>query len=205
MLQLYKNIKKRRLDLKKTQTDLAKALGYSDKSMIAKIEKGNVDLPQSKILAFAEALDMTPGDLMGLDGVSSELHSSVDSIMDEMAKISKTNISSDDWNRIMATMYRIRKEILKSKTLRNIYISEQEAVLDLKELTQYLKLDIDNYESDIFNDVANSEVLKDFLKSTLDYYKDQAAMKKNFFPLAAHNDNISQEQEELMRQDLDEL
>lgn len=65
MIQLYKNIKEKRLLLGMTQTDLAKKLGYSDKSMIAKIEKGQVDLPQSKILDFAKALDVSPGDLMG--------------------------------------------------------------------------------------------------------------------------------------------
>lgn len=67
MLELYKNIKRRRQQLKMTQTDLALKMGYADKSMIAKIEKGNVDLPQSKILAFANALETTPGELMGWD------------------------------------------------------------------------------------------------------------------------------------------
>lgn len=69
MLELYKNIKARRVALDMTQTELAHILGYADKSMIAKIEKGAVDLPQSKIIAFAEALHVSPGDLMGLDGV----------------------------------------------------------------------------------------------------------------------------------------
>ena len=50
-----------------TQTDLALKMGYADKSMIAKIEKGNVDLPQSKILAFANVLETTPSELMGWD------------------------------------------------------------------------------------------------------------------------------------------
>lgn len=67
MLKLYKNIKRRRQQLKMTQTDLALKMGYADKSMIAKIEKGNVDLPQSKILAFANVLETTPGELMGWD------------------------------------------------------------------------------------------------------------------------------------------
>lgn len=67
MLELYKNIKRRRQQLKLTQTDLALKMGYADKSMIAKIEKGNVDLPQSKILAFANVLETTPGELMGWD------------------------------------------------------------------------------------------------------------------------------------------
>ena len=72
MLQLYKNIKARRNELRMTQIDLAEKLGYADKSMISKIEKGLVDLPQSKILAFAEVLKVTPGELMGLDGTEKQ-------------------------------------------------------------------------------------------------------------------------------------
>lgn len=53
---IHKNIKSRRKELKMTQSDLAKKLGYADKSMIAKIEAGLVDLPQSRIEAFAAAL-----------------------------------------------------------------------------------------------------------------------------------------------------
>lgn len=69
MSDLYKNIKNRRIELGMTQTQLAKELGYADKSMIAKIEKGIVDLPQSKILGFAEVLGITPSALMGLDNM----------------------------------------------------------------------------------------------------------------------------------------
>lgn len=69
MLKLYENIKNRRLELGLTQSQLAEKLGYADKSMIAKIEKGQVDLPQSKIVAFAEALYMEPSELMGFDGI----------------------------------------------------------------------------------------------------------------------------------------
>lgn len=65
MLQLYKNIKNRRKELGMTQSELAKKLGYTDKSMISKIENGSIDLPQSKIIAFANALDISPSDLMG--------------------------------------------------------------------------------------------------------------------------------------------
>lgn len=79
MLELYKNIKRRRQQLKMTQTDLALKMGYADKSMIAKIEKGNVDLPQSKILAFANALKTTPGELMGWD-YETEATETVDNI-----------------------------------------------------------------------------------------------------------------------------
>lgn len=67
MLDLYRNIKKARQDLGLTQTELATRTGYADKSMIAKIESGKVDLPQSKIELFAAALNTTPRHLMGWD------------------------------------------------------------------------------------------------------------------------------------------
>lgn len=65
MLDLYKNIKKFRLQNDMSQVELAKLTGYTDRSSIAKIEKGLVDLSLSKIEAFADALGVDPGDLMG--------------------------------------------------------------------------------------------------------------------------------------------
>lgn len=73
MLQLYANIKSRRKALKMSQTDLAQKTGYADKSMIARIEAGKIDLPQSKIMLFADALDIAPGDLMGWDEPAEEI------------------------------------------------------------------------------------------------------------------------------------
>ena len=67
MLDLYRNIRKRREELGMTQGQLAALTGYADKTMISKIEKGNIDLSQSKIIAFAEALQTTPRALMGWD------------------------------------------------------------------------------------------------------------------------------------------
>ena len=69
MLDLYKNIKKLRLQMQWSQDELAKRTGYTDRSSIAKIEKGQVDLPQSKILLFADIFRVTPGELMGNDGI----------------------------------------------------------------------------------------------------------------------------------------
>ena len=48
-----------------TQDDLAHAMGYKDRSMIAKIEGGKVDISQTKIVEFAKVLNTTPGYLMG--------------------------------------------------------------------------------------------------------------------------------------------
>ena len=40
-------------------------MGYKDKSSISKIENGKADIPQSKIAAFADALETTTAYLMG--------------------------------------------------------------------------------------------------------------------------------------------
>lgn len=65
MLMLYENIKKLREKMGMSQDELAELTGYTSRSSIAKIEKGLVDLPQSKIVAFAEALKTTPSNLLG--------------------------------------------------------------------------------------------------------------------------------------------
>ena len=73
MLVLYKNIKTRRKAAKMTQEELARLTGYTDRSSIARIEKGEIDLPQSKIKQFADALGTTPGQLMGWDAEPEDL------------------------------------------------------------------------------------------------------------------------------------
>lgn len=65
MSDLYNNIRNRRLALGLSQDELAKRMGYISRSSIAKIESGDNDIPQSKIEAFAKALDTTPSYLMG--------------------------------------------------------------------------------------------------------------------------------------------
>lgn len=62
---IHENIKKRRLELNLSQEELAEMTGYTSRSSIAKIEKGLVDLSQSKITLFANALKTTPAYLMG--------------------------------------------------------------------------------------------------------------------------------------------
>lgn len=60
-------IKKLRENMELSQSQLAEMVGYKDKTSIAKIEAGKVDLPQSKILAFSKALNVTPADLLDFD------------------------------------------------------------------------------------------------------------------------------------------
>lgn len=60
-----KNIARRRTELGLTQEELAFLMGYKSKTSINKIEKGINDIPQTKIVKFAEVLRTTPSYLMG--------------------------------------------------------------------------------------------------------------------------------------------
>ena len=60
-----------------TQEDLAKRMGYKSKSTINKIEMGINDIPQSKIVTFAEVLGTTPAYLMGWDDIIKETPSPI--------------------------------------------------------------------------------------------------------------------------------
>jgi len=53
-------IRKRRLELKMSQDELARAIGYSSRSTINKIEADGRKIPQDKIKAIAVALKTTP-------------------------------------------------------------------------------------------------------------------------------------------------
>lgn len=67
MSDIYQRIKLRREELGLSQEALAKRMGYKSKSSINKIEMGINDIPQSKVLAFARALNTTTAYLMGDD------------------------------------------------------------------------------------------------------------------------------------------
>ena len=58
-------IKLRRAVIGLSQTELAERLGYSNKTIISKIESGKNEPPLSKVKAFADALETTMAYLMG--------------------------------------------------------------------------------------------------------------------------------------------
>lgn len=64
MEQVNINIKKRRKELGMSQDVLAKKIGYTDRSSIAKIETGVVDITISQLRKIADALDTTPLELL---------------------------------------------------------------------------------------------------------------------------------------------
>ncbi len=58
-------IKRRRNELHLSQRDLSNMMGYSNHSTIGKIETGKVDIPQSRIVQFANVLGVSIAYLMG--------------------------------------------------------------------------------------------------------------------------------------------
>lgn len=67
MLELYRNIKRIREERGMSQDELARLVGFKSRSSINKIEMGVNDITQSKLVAIANALRVTPSELMGDD------------------------------------------------------------------------------------------------------------------------------------------
>ena len=58
-------IKERRKELKWSQRELSDRMEYSNHSTITRIEAGKVDIPQSRIVQFANVLGVSVAHLMG--------------------------------------------------------------------------------------------------------------------------------------------
>lgn len=86
---LYDRIRTRREQLNMSQEELAKRLGYKSRSTIAKIESGENDITQSKIVAFAKALGVKPGYLMGWEDAPAPASSSLSLTQQEETHIKK--------------------------------------------------------------------------------------------------------------------
>lgn len=128
MLTLYKNIKARRLDLKMSQDRLAELTGYRDRSSIAKIEKGDVDLAESKIREFAKALKTTPQELMGWDDIGTNIFTddNISSPEDSMESPKSKKRASKNLNKILNAIGMSPVELSKdsgvSKSALNHYL-----------------------------------------------------------------------------------
>lgn len=88
---LSERIRSRRKELKMSQEDLASLVGYTDRSIISRIEKGLIDLTESKIMAIAKALDITPEILVGWEDNKEEKESDIFSQLtdEELTKLEK--------------------------------------------------------------------------------------------------------------------
>lgn len=64
-MEVGERIKYRREQLNMTQDELAKKVGYTSRSSVAKVEANANGMVQSKLILFAEALQTTPAYLLG--------------------------------------------------------------------------------------------------------------------------------------------
>ena len=80
LMHIGERIKNRRNELKWSQRKLSDVMGYNNHTIITKIEAGKVDVPQSRIVKFAEVLGVSVAYLMGWEEIekkpveSAELH-----------------------------------------------------------------------------------------------------------------------------------
>lgn len=84
---LANRVKNRREELKLTQDDLAKKMGYASRSSINKIEKGR-PVSQKVIVKLANALEVSPSYLMGWDQDNSDLTFEEKTLIDNFRQLS---------------------------------------------------------------------------------------------------------------------
>lgn len=94
-------IKIRRNELQLSQRELSNKMGYSNHSTIGKIENGKVDIPQSRIVQFAEVLGVSVGYLMGWD---EEVKSEIEKNPVKMAQLHFEMIEDVDLAEIFADL-----------------------------------------------------------------------------------------------------
>lgn len=90
-MHIGQRIAARRKQLNMTQEELAYKMGYKTKSSINKIELGINDVPQKKIVLFADVLDTTINYLMGWEEpeekkqtAQDERHALVNELFDQL-------------------------------------------------------------------------------------------------------------------------
>lgn len=80
-------IKQRRTELGWSLRELSNRMGYSNHSTIARIESGSVDIPQSRIVQFAEVLGVSVAYLMGWETPPEEMQEKNDTAVDIVKRL----------------------------------------------------------------------------------------------------------------------
>lgn len=81
-MEVGERIRQRREQLGMTQDELARLVGYTSRSSVAKIEANANGMVQSKLIAFAKALKTTPSYLLGCDAIDEEKEKKNDILSD---------------------------------------------------------------------------------------------------------------------------
>lgn len=86
-MHIGERIKARRISLGWSQRELAEKMGYKNHSVVARVESGKVDLPQSRVDQFAKVLGLSHAYLLGL--VSAETSAKNDRLAELILKMRK--------------------------------------------------------------------------------------------------------------------
>jgi transcriptional regulator with XRE-family HTH domain len=81
-MEVGERIKLRREELGMTQEELAQKVGYTSRSSVAKVESNANGMVQSKLVAFANALQTTPAFLLGWEDEDEQQYKKEDAISD---------------------------------------------------------------------------------------------------------------------------
>lgn len=113
-MKIGERIKYRREELGLSQDELARRLGYRSRSSINKIEKDASGLPQTKIVAIANALQTTPSYIMGWE---EEIKKAPEELAERHFQIiMDADISEmfDDFKLLDETQRKIVKDLVRS-------------------------------------------------------------------------------------------
>ncbi len=157
-MELYNRIKQRREELGMSQEELALKMGYKSRSSINKIELGKSDIPQSKINAFAQALNTTATYLLG-----------VEDILESWDEKYDTQVSAHNGDKLSS---RDEKDKLSSRDEKDISKRLGAILADLDEGALM-------FDGEVLDD-ETSELLKQSLENSLRIGK--ALAKQKFTP-----------------------
>ena len=104
-MSIGKKIKLKRLENGWSQRELSDKMGYKNHSTITRIESGQIDIPQSKIVQFAKVLNTTVAYLMDWE----EVKKNNDTLTDIIIKMRQ----DADFLSLVEILYNLDEEKLK--------------------------------------------------------------------------------------------
>lgn len=107
-MEVGERIRIRREQLNMTQEELAQKVGYTSRSSVAKVESNANGMVQSKLVAFANALQTTPAYLLGWEDEDNNIVKKNDAIADIILKLR----SDDDFLKVVEGIKELSPEQL---------------------------------------------------------------------------------------------
>lgn len=192
--------------------ELAEKIGVAD-STIKRYEDGEIKKIKIPVIeSIANALSVNP---MWIIGKSDNMYNYSDASIEdsisrlatymlELSNLTPGKVSNESWNKIMTMTYRIDKAIIRSPELSSIYILRQDAILGLKEISQYLDIDWRRYNDSVFDEFLSSPDLKKFIEQNLELYQKKIDINRKFLVLdAAHERTDIETTNEMQKHDDD--